>query len=310
MVSIVIPLYNVEPYIARCIDSVLNQSYKDFEVIIVDDASQDRSADIAEQYQCQYPNIRILRHEHNHGLMSTRRDGYMAAKGDFILFLDSDDALPQNAVATLVSEQRQTDADIVLGDLLKLYVDGRTERRVGRMSDVSTAVDVLEALIDNRIIHSLCGKLFKTRLFGVEGLQTFDNMTIAEDGCLFYQLVARARKISSVADIMYLYYENKASSSLHVYGESQIEGIIIAYKTIASVCWQYIQLRDKLLKRLTQAMFMLYFEQVSVSKVRKLMFKHDMIKFGSASYARKYLDLKDCWFFIKRFVYVRAVKRK
>lgn len=308
-VSVVIPLYNVEPYIGRCLDSVLGQSYKNIEIVVVDDCGQDRSVEIVEQYCERHPNIRLIRHDRNRGLMTTRRDGYMAATGDFIVFLDSDDALPSDALATLMATEMLTDADIVLGDLLKLYVNGRTERRVGSLEQPSAPTDVLAALIDDKIIHSLCGKLFKRSLFS-GSLLSFDQLTILEDGCLLYQLVARASTVASVNAMVYNYYENKASSSLGIYDSSHIEGMIIAYKTIADVCGSYVQLHDKLQRRLTLVAFSLYVEPVGAGTVRKLLSKHDMLKYGSARSAFKYLGFKDCWFLAKRFAYLRIKKGK
>lgn len=310
MISVIIPLYNAELYIARCLDSVLKQSYDDIEIIIVDDHSSDGSISIVEQYQHQHPNIRLLRHNSNLGLMTTRCDGCATAKGDFLMFVDSDDALPQDAVKMLVDKQRQTDADIVLGDLLKLYVNGRTERRMGSLDKTADVEDVIEALIEEKIVHSLCGKLFRTKLFKNENLRKFDNLTIAEDGCLLYQLLAFTNKVASVGNITYFYYENKASSSFRVYGEREIENIIIAYKTIADVCQRYAKLHDKLQQRLTLVAYTLYMEQIPVHTVKGLLRKHGMERYGSARYAWKYLGWNDWWFFVKRFIYIRIKKGK
>lgn len=310
MVSVIIPTYNVEQYIGRCLDSVLNQSYKNIEIVIVDDASSDQSLVIAKQYQSLHHNIRIIKHEQNKGLMTTRRDGYMAALGDCIMFVDSDDALPTDAVQKLVCRQAETNADIVMGDLLKTYVSGRTERRIGSMPYDTSRIDVLAALISNDIIHSLCGKLYKTSLFRENDLLYFDNLTIGEDGCLLYQLVAKADIITSLCEITYLYYVNKNSSSQHCYGVEQIESIIIAYKAIAQVCQPYTQLHQRLQKRLTQAMFALFFDSISIKKVMGLLHKHNMQEYGSAAYAIKFLRASDWWYFVKRFAYTRTMKTK
>ena len=306
MVSVVIPTYNVDPYISRCIDSVLNQSYTDIEIVVVDDGSKDGTLSIVTDFQTRHPNIRIVSHTHNLGLMTTRRDGYNTATGEFMAFLDGDDALPPDAIAKLVRKQSDTGADIVLGDLLKIYTDRHTERRIGHMSKSATPSEVIAALIDNKIIHSLCGKLFKTQLFKSDKLQTFDHLTIGEDGCLLYQLVARARSIASIDDTVYNYYENKASSSLHVYGTRQIESIIIAYKTMAQVCEHFTELHTKVSRRLTRVMFTLYFERMPIRETRRLLRKHDMLRYGSAKYIFRFLSPRDWWFAIKRFVYVRT----
>lgn len=308
-VSVIIPVYNVEHYLARCLDSVLHQTYHEIEIVMVDDASSDGSLAIAEQYQKRYPNIVIVKHEENQGLMMTRRDGYQAATGDQVMFLDSDDALPKDAVEKLVNKQVETNADIVMGDLMKYYVDGTTERVVGSLDVDATKIEVLSALLEQRITHSLCGKLYTKKMFKSGHLQTYKSLTIAEDGCLFYQLVAVADRIASVQAIVYDYYENKASSTLRAYGKEQVENVIIAYKAIETVCKSYASLHAKLVYRLSQVVFTLYFERVPRCMVKELLQKYDMSRYGSIRYACKYLSWKDCWFFVKRFIYVRTMLR-
>lgn len=307
MVSVVIPLYNVERYVERCLKSVLTQSYKDVEIVIVDDASTDQSLRIAEHYQEAHSNIRIFRHKHNLGPMSTRQDGYMSALGDFILFLDADDALPADAVKTLVERQRETGADIVMGDLLKRFTDGHTQRIVGSLDHEATDVDVLSALLACSITHSLCGKLFKATLFRQGVLHAFSNQAIAEDGCLFYQLVAKAQRLSSVREVVYDYYENKASTTQHAYRVKQIDNMLTAYGVMANVCRPYASLHHALEQRLTKVAFTLYFERPSLCMVRRLLKAHDMLPYGSIKYAFKYLRTGDLWFLIKRFIYVRLI---
>lgn len=311
MVSVVIPLYNAEPYIERCIDSVINQSYKDWEIVIVDDASTDGSLRIVEKYKTASTNIRIVKHEHNKGLMFTRHDGYKAAKGDFLLFLDADDCLPIDALIRLVVKQKNTGADIVMGNLQKIYVRGKKERRKGCLHNDQCAspTEVLSALLNQRIIHSLCGKLYKTSLFKQSDLHTFEHLTIAEDACLLYQLVTKAERIASVNAYTYYYYENRASASHHAYGAEQIENIIVAYKTMAEVCAPYVPLREQVKKRLTRESFLLFCERLPMKEVQRLLAKHHLLEYGSLSYAIKYLGINDLCFFMKRYVYCRIIKR-
>lgn len=307
LVSIIIPAYNVEPYLGRCLDSVLQQNYRNLEVVLVNDASHDQTLNIALSYQAQHPTlIRIIQHNENKGLMTTRRDGYMAAKGAFVIFLDADDALPCNAVSVLMQKQLQTGTDIVLGDLTKRFVDGHTQRVVGHLAHKATPVDVLSALLACSITHSLCGKLFRTDLFRQGALKTFDHLTVAEDGCLCYQLVAKAQKLASVAEEVYDYYENKASTTQHAYGAKQIDNMLTAYEVMSGVCQPYPQLRFALAQRLTKVAFTLYFERVPRHTVHALLHKHNMLPYGSVKYALKYLTIKDYWFFVKRFIYVRT----
>ena len=102
-VSIIIPIYNVEPYIERCLQSVVSQTYPYFECILIDDCGNDRSMPFAEQFIQNYSgeiHFRILRHENNCGLSSARNTGMKAANGDYIYFMDSDDAITPECIET------------------------------------------------------------------------------------------------------------------------------------------------------------------------------------------------------------------
>ena len=113
MVSIIIPVYNVKPYLKRCVESVLNQSYTDFESILVDDGSTDGSSVICDEYLERDSRIRVI-HKENGGLSDARNAGIKAAVGEYILFVDSDDFLNTDALDTLTKEIRPG-VDIITG---------------------------------------------------------------------------------------------------------------------------------------------------------------------------------------------------
>lgn len=309
MVSIIIPLYNSVAYVGRCLDSILHQSYGDIEVIVVDDCGTDGSVAVVERYCEQHPCIRMVHHDRNRGVMMARCSGHMAASADFIMFADSDDVLPCDAVEKLMERQRQTDADIVMGDLQKLYVNGRIERRVASMGHTAEPVEVLRELFYERISHSLCGKLFRKDLFSGD-LHKFDHLSVAEDACLLYQLMTRAKKVASVKAMVYSYYENEASTSHGVYDARDIEGVILTFKTIKEVCWQYTQLHDCIQRRLTRVAFTMYLEPTSASAYRQLLRKHGLQEYVSIRSALKYLTFKDYWFLAKRFALLKIKKGK
>lgn len=305
-VSIVIPLYNAEPFIGRCLDSILNQSYKDIEIILVDDVSSDASLSIAEDYQKKHSSIKIIKHPTNKGSMISRKDGYMAATGECLMFVDSDDVLPLDAVEKLVSKQVEANADIVLGNAVKIYVNGRRERIVDNVRANAKKLDFLKALLDEKARRCLWGRLYRTSLFHDYQLKNLDNMTIYEDACLLYQVAVKAEIIEPVDAYVYDYYENKTSVTQRVYGEKQIESIIIANKIIIEECKLYTQISYELHHRVAKTVFALYSEDIPIKEVKKLLKKHGMQKYGELATACKYLKLSDLWFFLKRFVYVRT----
>ena len=124
--SIIIPFYNVEKYIAQCLDSVFNQDIpeEEFEVICVNDVSPDNSRDIVREYQRKHVNLILIEHDINKKLGGARNTGIRAAKGKYILFLDSDDMLKPNSLKSLVSEIDSQQDDYIHFNYQKFYNDG------------------------------------------------------------------------------------------------------------------------------------------------------------------------------------------
>ena len=120
-ISVVVPVYNVEPYLCRCIDSILHQTFSNFEVLLIDDGSTDRSGEICDQYTAVDQRVRVC-HKSNGGLSDARNVGISMARGDYILFVDSDDYLEPDALEDLSGGIGER-ADIVLGGYKKVMGD-------------------------------------------------------------------------------------------------------------------------------------------------------------------------------------------
>ena len=118
-VSIIIPVYNVEKYIRRCIDSVLSQTYRDFECIIVDDCSPDKCPEICNDYAKRDSRIKVIHKTQNEGLPQARKTGFENSSGEYIIFIDSDDWIEPNMIEKLYSAAFESDADISACDFYK-----------------------------------------------------------------------------------------------------------------------------------------------------------------------------------------------
>ncbi|MBR5160328.1 MAG: glycosyltransferase family 2 protein, partial [Thermoguttaceae bacterium] len=112
-ISVIIPVYNVEPYLRECLDSVVNQTFRDIEIICVNDGSTDGSPAILEEYAAKDSRIIII-HQQNGGLSAARNSGMNAAKGDFILFVDSDDYIKQNTLEITYNAAIESGAEMVM----------------------------------------------------------------------------------------------------------------------------------------------------------------------------------------------------
>lgn len=167
--SIVIPVYNTRDYLTACLDSVIDPALTDYEIIVVNDGSTDDSAVFAAEYAARYPElIRVITTE-NGGLGAARNIGLEAAKGDFLLFLDSDDTLAPGALREMLQELTP-ERDIVIFDLVSVLPDGsviETLSGCGKSGAVSLP-DYPRLLLD---YPSACNKLFRRRLFLDSGVR-------------------------------------------------------------------------------------------------------------------------------------------
>lgn len=124
-VSVIVPVYNVEKYLSKCLDSILNQTFKNFEIICVNDCSPDRSWDILTEYANKYPNIvKILKNDKNMGLGLTRNKGIENAKGKYLLFIDSDDYIKKDYIQTYYECAEAESVDAVIGGYIRVC-DGK-----------------------------------------------------------------------------------------------------------------------------------------------------------------------------------------
>ena len=124
-ISIVVPCYKVEQYIDQCVTSLCEQTYKNIEIILVDDGSPDKTGEMCDAYAAKDSRIIVI-HKKNAGVSAARNDGLLAATGDYVIFVDSDDYIPVDACEKLVVSAEQTDADMVIGDII--MVNGEKEK--------------------------------------------------------------------------------------------------------------------------------------------------------------------------------------
>lgn len=229
-ITVTIPVYNVEKYISRCIDSVINQTFSDIEVIVVNDKTTDNSISIVEDFAKTDSRIRIIEHSENKGLMCARKTGYENASGDYVFFLDSDDSLPKDALEVLYKEAVRTDADFVAGRLTYITPKGKDEKSFPCALKYGTdRVSAIKSTLLWELPHTLCGKLFRRELFLNKSFDTIDHYTNGEDGLLYYQLIQCVKKVTCIDKCVYYYYRNSESSSQVKYSRKAIESIIYLY---------------------------------------------------------------------------------
>lgn len=209
-VSLIIPVFNVEPYLVRCLDSVLCSDHKELEVILVDDASSDKSSEIAKQYTRENPGFIYLLHEENKGPSAARNTGLQHASGDWISFLDSDDWVEPDYISAMYTCAKDTNADIVACAYDHVWDSGRVDI-INPFGNLTTESDHHKkvALLRNHVVT----RLYKRRLFDETDIAFPEHFRRSEDLAISPALLSYAEKISIVPRALYHYYQRADSIS-------------------------------------------------------------------------------------------------
>lgn len=212
-ISVIIPAYNVEFFIRRCLSSVLEQTFIDFEVIVVDDGSKDRTGAIIKEYQQQDTRV-IGVFKENGGVTSARNAGVALARGEYLFFLDGDDYVPRTALSDLYRQIEEDHSDIVFG-LFALDENGK--RHVYRVDDFGrvSQIEYLKLLMTGKAPWQLWSKLIKRDLFLRGKIELPADLAVGEDALTLFQLTLKARSVSMVNHTVY-YYVQRGDSVMHV----------------------------------------------------------------------------------------------
>lgn len=223
-VSIIVPVYNVEKYLSKCLDSLVDQTLKDIEIIIVNDGSPDHSQDIIDKYAKKYPKkIRAFKKD-NGGLGDARNYGLKRAKGEFILFVDSDDYIDVNACEKLYNKAISDNYDIVLFKYYIAYPNSKKLMNVLNNYKNKNNINNKEYLLST---PSACNKLFKTK-FLIDNNFAFPVGIIYEDYASISTLILYNPKIAFMNKALYYYMQSDISITRRPVYNKKFEDIFIA----------------------------------------------------------------------------------
>lgn len=219
--SILVPVYNVEKYIEQCVDSLLSQSYQDFEIILVDDGSTDSSGEICDRYEKENPETIKVIHKKNQGLVSARDAGIKSASGDVAIFVDSDDFVESDLLATVTdSFKKHPDADMVIYSF-SYYADGKCSQRKETVSDneyvfdQSNKTELYSFLMFTSKVTSLWTKAVRIDVLRADSLDysLYYKNNMAEDQFRSIQLFTKANKAVYINEPLYNYRTDNQSIS-------------------------------------------------------------------------------------------------
>ncbi len=208
LISIIIPVYNVENYFSRCIESVLAQTYRNIEIILVDDGSTDSSGMLCDKYSEKDDRIKVI-HKENGGLSDARNTGLEYMTGNYVIFIDSDDVVSHDIVYHLYHVTVDSGADIGICDLMHCYDEDtiiyelETEKKV-----FSSEEAICEMLYQKSFLVSAGGKIYKRQCFGTI---RFPYGMLFEDSAVMYQIFERAETIVYSNAKLYGYMHREGS---------------------------------------------------------------------------------------------------
>ncbi len=241
LISIIVPIYNVEKYLNRCIESIVNQTYKNLEIILVDDGSPDNCPQICDEWKKKNNRIKVI-HKKNGGLSDARNAGLDIAQGEYIAFVDSDDWILPNMYQKLMKVMKDTNSDIVQCNYERVLDDDCREIMNNNNPKVISfdAHDALKNLIEeNNLNQMVWNKLFKKELF--ENL-LFEVGMLNEDDFITYQLFSKANKISYVDSKEYCYLIRNTSIMGESYSIKRLDGLEARYRQYNFYKKNYIDL--------------------------------------------------------------------
>ena len=217
-ISVIVPVYKVEPYIRQCVESVLGQTYSNFELILVDDGSPDSCGSICDEYAEKDSRVRVV-HQKNAGLSAARNAGLDIAKGEYVTFIDSDDFVREEYLDSLYNAAKNSECKISICD----YTISTDEINSLSTIPAYTVADGLSFFREDHVLGVIaCAKLYKAYLF--DGIR-FPVGKLHEDEAVTYKLLYRAGNIAVIPAKLYYYRQNENGIMRSKYSVKRLDGI-------------------------------------------------------------------------------------
>lgn len=258
LVSIIVPVYNVELYLPKCVDSIINQTYRNIEILLVNDGSSDSSGKLCDEYSRKYEYIRSY-HKKNGGLSSARNYGIARAKGAYIGFVDSDDFVDNDMFEYLIGLAEQYNADVSGCDIYDCYNNKDIKKHSADWIECLDTIGSIKCVLDSKTSMNVVNKLFKKELFE-ETLFT-EGITL-EDAYIIVDLLSKTKRAVFTNSQKYYYLHRGNSITTLPFNEHSYDALKVHdhnYKVATSIseslepsanlrrCWARFYVLDKMM---------------------------------------------------------------
>ena len=259
LVSIIVPIFNMEKYLSECIESILKQSYRNIQIILVNDGSTDKSGEICNQFALHDKRIDVI-HQYNTGPVVARQQGLKMAEGKYIGFVDADDYIEPCMYQVLVEELETTQADFVQSGYFEGDSKVTPERKVIDLSMYKEKfIKNLIMGVERDVTPSIWSKLFKSELIKRSFNQLSENLSLGEDLLNLYICIMECKKVALI-DNTYYHYRIREGSLSHGNNIYDLYGVFRLYKGLCDIFNSYGYYK-KLESTLNQ--FLIYMERIS-----------------------------------------------
>ncbi|WP_156308033.1 glycosyltransferase family 2 protein [Sphingobacterium endophyticum] len=223
LVSIIVPVYNAEKTLYICLDSLEEQTYKDLQIIFVNDSSTDNSLNVLNQFKERTSyQVEIISHERNRGVAAARNTGLDRAQGDYIYFVDADDAIDKNTIAESLKLATSENLDIVG---FSWYLTFEKNERKMHQPSFDSPFDAIEKMMRGTMRWNLWLFLFKSSIFQNYGIRFIEGKNMGEDLMVAIKLFCNSEKVGYLDRHFYHYGQSNASSLTKTYSDSHIEQV-------------------------------------------------------------------------------------
>ena len=221
LISIIIPIYKVEDYLCRCVDSIINQTYQNLEIILVDDGSPDKCPQICDEYAQKDSRIKVI-HKENGGLSDARNAGMEVATGDYISYIDSDDWVSLDFFEVLIENAIQNDSDVIECSVVKVYENSEVcmNEEDESVQNFNTEDALQELIGEKNFRQHVWNKLYKTEI--VKDI-LFPVGKLNEDEFWTYKIFGNAKTVTRIHKTMYFYFQRGDSIMGKQYSLSRLD---------------------------------------------------------------------------------------
>ena len=227
LVSVIVPVYNVESYLSKCVESIKDQSYTNIEIVLVDDGSTDSSGNLCDEFAKSDGRIKVF-HKVNGGVSSARNLGIDVCHGEYITFIDSDDWVEQNYIEVLLNEI-QTDANQLVFCKYDIFANGNFKPGYLKIDGEFTKNTYdFKKTAHGRVWGAICSR----KMIGE--LRFDENLAIGEDALFFAEVILKTPFVKIISDVLYHYVERDGSALLANFNEGKVTELY-AWKQIASL---------------------------------------------------------------------------